>query len=213
MKLYLGLELPEDLHHTDVHHYPVIQIIPRSSNSQDIQEAFQALPQYTHVIMSSKNAVRLFFHFLNQYGWHADLLQEICFIAVGKATATLLKEFGIRNLITSKEETSEGIVEELERLPLSKIYCLWPHSALSRPVLREFLGHSGVRWKECSLYETKSFNPGDPPDLTHFSEIVFTSPSTVDGFLAIYGVLPKDKILKAIGPVTESYLEKKRAMT
>jgi uroporphyrinogen-III synthase len=44
------------------------------------------------------------------------------------------------------------------------------------------------------------------PNLAAFDEIVFTSPSTIEAFLAIFGALPRDKILTPVGPVTEAAL-------
>ena len=47
-------------------------------------------------------------------------------------------------------------------------------------------------------------------NLLEFDEIFFTSPSTVDGFLNIFGAFPKNgPRLVSIGPITKAYLEKK----
>src|SRR5271168_4113695 len=65
--LYLGTD-PECFLHASppckLIHYPVIAIVPRSIDDPAIQKAYHALGRYTHLIFTSKNAVRVFFDHL-----------------------------------------------------------------------------------------------------------------------------------------------------
>ena len=50
--------------------------------------------------------------------------------------------------------------------------------------------------------------PSNPKkvDLSEIDRIIFTSPSTIDNFVKLYGYLPTDKELKTRGVVTEKHL-------
>ena len=45
--------------------------------------------------------------------------------------------------------------------------------------------------------------------LDEVGRIVFTSPSTIDNFISLYGSLPEGKVFDTRGPVTEQYLQTK----
>lgn len=201
--LYLGLEPPEDKPH--YLHRPIIKTILYPVENPDIQIAFKSIPDYTHIIITSKTAARYFFQHLSHFNFNLKDLQSKTFIAVGKKTASALTENGLKKIIVSEQETSEGIVNTLHQLQLQNAYIFWPHSQLSRPIISQFL--KTQRSQECILYTTMTQIPTPIPNLDHFEEIIFTSPSTVDAFLEIYKALPKDKILTPIGPVTRTKLE------
>ncbi len=128
---------------------------------------------------------------------------------VGKATAQHLHSHGLIPQIIAKEETAEGLIAELETLSydFKEADVFWPHSKLSRPLLKEYFIHRQMTFTECPLYETLPLRPCPLPKLEEFDEIVFTSPSTIDAFLTFYDRLPKNKNLVSIGPITEHYLK------
>jgi len=65
-----------------------------------------------------------------------------------------------------------------------------------------------VRFTAIDLYRTVFQRPDPVPSLEEMEEIVFTSPSTVEAFLQIYGQIPKNIKITAIGPVTQNVLSK-----
>lgn len=196
--LYLGLNCPS----SDYFHYPIIRIVPRSSDSDDIVECFQHLDIFSHVIFSSQNSVKICLQFAERGSFENKTL-----ICVGKKTAECLQEYGLKPSIIAENETSEGIVAELQKIKfLTEPKFLWPHSSLSRPVIKNFLLQNNFFFKECILYDTLPWKRDPIPDLTQFQEIVFTSPSCIEAFLQIFGPLPSNKKLSCIGPVTEQYL-------
>ncbi len=73
---------------------------------------------------------------------------------------------------------------------------------MSRSVLLAFFQERKIRFVACDLYDTVTQKLEPVPDLKTIDEIVFTSPSTVRGFLEIFGHLPQDKRWHAIGPIT-----------
>jgi len=66
----------------------------------------------------------------------------------------------------------------------------------------------GVRHQVCDLYQTVFQKPGPLPDLSKVDEIIFTSPSTIKGFIAAFGAIPTNKKLTCMGPITEEELKK-----
>ncbi len=205
--LYLGLELPfSAFEDRSLIHRPILAVQPRRLDEADVFEAFQQLPLYTHLIFTSKPAVRLFFQALPYFQIPLLFLHQKHFIAVGKATQRAIEEHGIKVAMTAQEEQAEGVLEILKDLSPSSSYLFWPHSSLARPLIADYFTQKGYRFKECSLYDTKPLEKFELPSLSSFDEIIFTSPSTVKAFFHLYPNFSENKKLTTIGPITESCL-------
>lgn len=199
--LYLGLVPPQESYL----HYPVIAVEPRGLQDPFVKEALRDLFLYTHFIFTSKSAVSAFFALIDV---EAKLqIANCCFIVVGKVTAEALREHGIAASYIAKEEQAEGVVDVLNHLDLTGGYLFWPHSSLARPVISCHLKERGVKYCDTVFYETCIREPQGPkPSLEEIREIIFTSPSTVEGFCRIFGILPADIKITAIGPITRQAL-------
>ena len=83
---------------------------------------------------------------------------------------------------------------------------LIPRSNLALSIIPDGLRRLGFIVDCVTAYNTCM--PANPRriDLTTVDRIVFTSPSTVDNFLWLYGSLPADKELVARGPITAQHL-------
>lgn len=207
--LYVGLE-PPDLAVEAINyiHCPLIQIQPRPYVDREISATFSRIGEYTHFVFTSKSAVRIFFAYLPLFQDVETCLKGKIFLAVGKGTARELHKYGSENIFTATQETAEGIVALLEKMNLDHAFFFWPHAAGARKILSHFLEEKKIAFEECVLYDTKGVFPDVPPDLTTIDEIHFTSPSTIDAFLELFGEIPADKMVSCIGPVTEAYLER-----
>jgi uroporphyrinogen-III synthase len=198
MILYLGTD-PSNMKDVEgLIHYPVIQTIPLSVPPH-IWDDFS---EYTHILFTSKNAVSIFFEQCSLS------LENKQVIAIGAATAARLREHQIEPHFVAQEESQEGVIELLNQQDLTDAYVLYPRSSLARKKLENFFIERQVRYQVCDLYETQFQKLEPVPNLTDIKEIVFTSPTTVRGFLEIFGQLPHDKKLTCIGPVTEEELRK-----
>lgn len=195
--LHVGLQPPSPKAGEQIIHCPLIRIVPRPYDA----EAFKDIDAYTHLIFTSKSAVEIFCSYQKDIGG-----KEV--FAVGHATALCLLEHGIPVTETAQDERAEGLIALLEKRDLSQAYLFWPHSAQARPILRDYLKQKRLRYRECLLYDTLPLKPDPLPNLAQIDEIHFTSPSTVDAFVQFFGRLPKDKALKAIGPVTDLAIKK-----
>lgn len=205
--LYTGLEVPAHLE-GKVTHCPLIRIQPRSIHDLSVQQALSQFSFYTHIVITSKSTISILLDYLPIFGYgRGDWKQKVT-IAIGQKTANELTRQGIPCELIAKEETSEGLVSELKRysLPLSSFF-FWPHSSLSRSVIRDFFQNSPYHWEECLLYDTYPYPPASRPNLQEFDEIIFTSPSTIDAFIQLFGSLPPNILLHPIGPITQHYLD------
>jgi uroporphyrinogen-III synthase len=207
--LYLGLDLPAIEKNVRVIHCPIIEIVARSPSSPEIIHAFSQLKDYTHLLFTSKNSVDIFFRNLTAFNCDRSDLSMKKFIAIGKATAGKIKEQKMHLYAISREETAEGMIRCIQEKCAEEAspFFFLPHSARSRPLLKQFLQQTGYRHCCCELYDTHPRYPDPLPNLSEVDEILFTSPSTVDAFIEIFGKLPIDKQLRAIGPITEAHLQ------
>jgi len=201
--LNLGLDAPEPISGVEIIHRPIIQVVPRSKNDPDIQKMINYVKGCTHLIFTSKMGVRIFCEYMS-------LPEGISCICVGKKTAAALKECGYKAAWIADTETAEGVVELLRKLDLRVKRVCWPHSALSRSVIASYLEEMGIEYKDCVLYDTLVNQEFQKVDMDGVDEIVFTSSSTVDAFVEIFGGLPQDKVLTPIGPVTAGRIDQQQ---
>jgi len=194
--LYLGLDLEWFPRKEKCLHYPVIRTEKMQSDA--LQKAFLLWAEFTHVIFTSKMAVR---YWEDKCPWLGKTV-----IAIGESTGKELQERGVRPFV-AKVETQEGVLSLLDEMDLRSAYLFLPRSKRSRPVLTQYLEDKQIRYFALDLYDTVFQKIDPPPLLDEIDEIVFTSPSTVDAFLQIYGSLPKGKKLTTIGPITQRRVE------
>lgn len=209
--LYLGLDLPPELQRKEVTHCPLIRIVPRPREHPEIIQAFEKFNAYTHLIFTSKSAVRIFFEYAIYHFITLDMLNHKMILSIGQKTTRQLKDHGINHVVTAKEETAEGMIALLASgLNLIGSFIFWPHSALSRPVLLDWLRAQELESHSCIFYDTVQNIPNPMLDISSYDEVIFTSPSTVDAFCAFFGKLPTNKILTCIGSVTQNYLSSRK---
>jgi len=204
--LYLGLDAPQDQEGKHFIHFPIIEIVPRNPEHAAIVAAFADLPDYTHLIFTSKSAVRLFFNYLPLFGYLPEDLAAKKIIAIGQATAENILSHGGNVWKIAETETAEGVIDVLKQGLEKTAYLFWPHSAQSRSVIDNYLKLNNLKHKTCIFYDTKT-KACAPFPLTKIDEIVFTSPSTIDGYIEVYGALPTQIPLTTIGPITQAHLD------
>lgn len=188
--LYLGLDPSSHHLRGKIIHTPLIEIVPRQFSPVEID-------RFTHLLFTSKSAVSLF-----------PNVGRCATIAVGRATAHALRKRAIEPLLVAEEESSEGIIAELEKLSLKGARLLWPHSSLSRRLIPNYLEERQIPFEELILYDTLPRRPESLPDLNSIDEIAFTSPSTVAAFFQFYGALPEGKAIWTQGAITRCALER-----
>ena len=83
----------------------------------------------------------------------------------------------------------------------------FPHSSLTPEFIPQSLQKLG--YSVASIVAYNNVIPEHPRrvNINHFKRIVFTSPSTIDNFIKLYGKLPEDTEFITRGPVTQAHLE------
>jgi hydroxymethylbilane synthase len=170
-------------------HFPVLKLTPRPIPAHILDD----FAEFTHVIFTSKNGVRFF---------SCDLRDKTV-IALGQKTAEALVSRGTEPAYVASEESQEGVVDLLRPMDLDNAYILYPRSSLARGYLESFFQERRIRYQAVDLYDTETNKIMPSFDLHEFKEIIFSSPSTVKAFVEIFGHLPQDKKLTAIGPITQ----------
>lgn len=151
----------------------------------------------THIIVTSKEVVRYLSEVVD--------FKLYKFIAIGKATAEVLKG---QDVLVAKESTQEGVIELLKQMdfaPEDRI--LYPKSSLARPSLALFLRQLGVDYRVVDLYETRGKKGVTLPPLEAFEQIIFSSPSVVEAFFALSPKKFDSKNFYCIGPVTQKKMD------
>lgn len=199
MKLYLGTD-PENCDLKDIIHYPIIKTIPLEIPSH----MWEDFADYTHILITSKNAAAIFLNQLKD----KEALKNKKIFAIGQITAAKLTGEGFAPHLIAEDESQEGVIELLKKQDLHDAYIFYPRSSLARKKLESYMIARGIRHQICDLYDTAFQKPEPVPDFAKIDEIIFTSPSTVKGFIAAFGAIPSNKKLTCIGPITEEELKK-----
>jgi len=157
-------------------------------------------------------------------GCAAALPQPLRLVAIGPVTAAALRAAGFTAIEQPAADNSYGVIDWFARQttdrresgstppvgtppacpPRGRV--LIPRSNLALSIIPDDLRRLGFIVDCVTAYNTCM--PANPRriDLTTVDRIVFTSPSTVDNFLRLYGSLPADKELVARGPITAQHL-------
>ncbi|WP_457567545.1 uroporphyrinogen-III synthase [Desulfurobacterium sp.] len=184
---------------------PLIKTVPVPFSVEEIKN-FQ--PDF--IVFSSKNGVR---HFLSRIP--VDYLKKTRVIAVGKSTANILKNAGIKPLIP-RSYSGEGLVELVKDLSITGKTFLLIKPKVARKILPQFLKESGNKVKELVVYETVTNREAGESLVEEirkgFEILTFTSPSTFKSFLKLSGNDGRNLLLKSkivpIGHVTAETIRK-----
>lgn len=184
-----------------------INAIKIKETKSNLESYIEKLENYNHIILTSVNAVNMFFDYLVEKKYDIRNLKAH-FSVVGKATKKALENRGIQPLIMAREFVGEGLFKELKSHLNKGEKALIPCSSLSREYLKVEIEKLEIEVDRVHIYDTvcgeiKNQNAFDEIDL-----ILYTSPSTVNNMVEMLGV---DKIKSkkniAIGPQTYKALE------
>lgn len=181
---------------------PLIKIIP-AKNTEEINQKIAVLHFYQHIIFTSSNAIKYFFHFCKQ-----TLPAHIKIACVGKKTSDCLKEFGYNTHFVPENYTAESLLDNIIVGENEKI--LIPQSSLSDDFL-----YNGLKKKKCLVEKIVVYE--NVPNLYNqesiekiFSKkidfITFTSGSTVNNFIMLvkkYHINYTESKVVCIGPETK----------
>jgi uroporphyrinogen-III synthase len=210
--LYTGLSnnqslqsLPDGI---DYYHVPTIRI--EYKHPEDFAPVLEWLNREPYVVFFSKNGVIGLEHWVREERLSLPF-HRLTVWAVGNATAETVREtFGFP-AIQPPKQNSAGLIQAFERLPPKPVVLF--SAKKSRPQFPQWLEKQGWEYLCVVVYATRILSNKDVPK--HFRNkpdeyIVFTSPSTVKGFLKSTG-LPNleslDSRLISIGPATSAEIQ------
>ncbi|WP_348663761.1 uroporphyrinogen-III synthase [Chlamydia vaughanii] len=204
MTAYLGLnQRTAKKYHA--HFLPILKIVPRKTNSHQLRRAYRYFKQSTHVILTSPSSTSLFVSRMIKKTSKQALLHKH-YLCVGRITAQRLRTFlpdARYSLATI--ETGEGVLPLITLLP-PDARILYPHSALSRPLIKNFLSQENRLFFAYPHYTVEQL-PLHPGIFAPYHRVIFTSPSTVRAYASLFPTLP-DKDHWCQGPITLQEFQK-----
>lgn len=188
---------------------PTIKI-EKIENNIALENEIKNIKDYTYLILTSKNAVDIFFDKLDEIDLDSRVLANLKVCAIGSATAKEIKNRGIKADIVPEKFVAEYLFEELKDILKDSDKVLIPRSKNARDFLVDKISEI-CEVKEVHIYETvlDDSKKDEVLDILNSGEadyITFASSSTVTNFVDIIGKENIDKLneLKviSIGPIT-----------
>lgn len=207
--LYLGTSPSNFSSEEEVLHYPVIRLVPKSIQEERVRFCLSRLSLFSHCLLTSKNSVEILWDLCLQLSLNPTAyLQDKC-ISIGPMTSDALRRKKVEPILQSLESTQEGLIDSLQGIFMKEAYVLYPRSSLARSILSRYLAERGIAHEVLDLYDTV-YQALDPkPSLDQIKEIVFTSPSTVEGFFKVFDKIPKGMRISFQGLVTQQFFADK----
>lgn len=189
--LYTGLTSPD----ANYIHTPLIEIVPVDDDTQ-LRRAIADIDSYDYVLFTSRYAAK----YVGQLS-----VKHTRIVSIGRTTTMALHEIGVKEVYEVEEDNSYGVVSWFSRQPRGRV--LMPRSNLALPIIPEGLRQLGFEVDCITAYNNRMPEHPKKVNLDEIDRIVFTSPSTIDNFIRLYGALPEKKKLVTRGPITEQHLQ------
>jgi uroporphyrinogen III methyltransferase/synthase len=210
---------------------PAIRIEP-TIESDEVRSAVERIGDYSLIVLTSPNGVRLLFEAMHAAGLDARALaspekQQVGDVgsgatanagtmgialnagttvaAIGPGTARALSRCGISADIVPERFVAESLVESLAKVDVTDKRVLVARAADARDVIPEHLESRGAEVDVVALYETVREEPSaEAIEAAQAADYVtFTSSSTVRNLTDALGEhFPKTARIVSIGPVT-----------
>ncbi len=191
--------------------FPVIRIAPLEDYS-NLDRSLSKLNEYSWVIFTSANAVRVVDERLEAAGKDARAFGSARIAAIGPATADALLEIGLRADFIPSQFVAESVAGEWPDHEMTGKRVLLPRAKEARDYLPDKLREMGAEVDVVTAYETVLDGAAADrirEELTsgEIDVITFTSSSTVKNFVESIGTETVASIagkvtVAAIGPIT-----------
>ena len=189
--LYTGLTSPD----ADYIHTPLIEIVPVDDDTQ-LRRTIADIDSYDYVLFTSRYAAKYV---------GALSVKHTRVISIGRTTTKALHEIGVKEVSEVEEDNSYSVISWFSSQSRGRV--LIPRSNLALPIIPEGLRQLGFEVDCVTAYINRMPEHPKKVNLDEIDRIVFTSPSTIDNFIRLYGALPEKKELVTRGPITEQHLQ------
>jgi uroporphyrinogen-III synthase len=192
--LYTGAVCPDPTYL----HTPLIEIVGLDDDSE-IRTAAASLQTFDYLLFTSRFAVK----YWAESGGGFDVKN---IVSIGATTTATLRKMEVAVTIHQpQKDDSYGVIDWFSTQERGRV--LIPRSNLALPIIPDGLRALGFDVTTVTAYINRM--PANPikVDLDDIDKIIFTSPSTIDNFVKLYGGIPKGKEIAARGVVTKARLE------
>lgn len=189
--LYTGLTSPD----ANYIHTPLIEIVSVDDDTQ-LRRAIADIDSYDYVLFTSRYAAKY-------VGALSVIHTRI--VSIGRTTTKALHQIGVEEVDEVEEDNSYGVLSWFSSQSRGRV--LIPRSNLALPIIPEGLRQLGFEVDCVTAYINRMPEHPKKVNLDEIDRIVFTSPSTIDNFIRLYGALPEKKELVTRGPITEQHLQ------
>lgn len=184
-------------------------------------DGLEYLSHISYILFTSQYAVKGFMRVIEYTYYQTYPNKDLKVISIGKTTTEALHKAGFKDVIQVDEDNRYGVIEWfkkerpkfLEQHPIEIEYgeeipaVLYPCSSLSPDDIPEALFALRYNVTKWTVYNNELPKNPRRVNLNHFKRIVFTSPSTIDNFIKLYGELPENTEFITRGPITQAHLE------
>jgi len=188
----------------EVIEFPTIEIVPEKDMS-GLVRALDKADAYDWLVLTSQNAVEIFFDELLKSGQDVRALGNLKVAVIGPATGNELINYGLIPDIVPEKYVAEGLLAAFDDCDLKNKKILLPCSAEARPVLAEGLAARGAEVDRIHIYGTALPEGKTEEEIEMVGNadyITFASSSTVSNF---FKIIPDVKAkIASIGPVTSA---------
>jgi uroporphyrinogen III methyltransferase/synthase len=188
---------------------PVVEIRDADDGGAALRDAAERLAQYEWVVVTSANGAERLLGSVRD----ARSFGRARVAAVGPATADVLRRGGIVPDLVPDRFVAEGLVEVFRTLEMQKDgrpgRVLLAQAAGARTVVADGLAALGWTVDVVVAYQTERATPSRDAldEVGEAHAVVFTSASTVDGFLEVVGLDGIPPLVASIGPATSAAAE------
>lgn len=187
-------------------------------------DGLEYLSHISYILFTSQYAVKGFMRVIEYTYYQTYPNKDLKVISIGKTTTEALHKAGFKDVIQVDEDNRYGVIEwfkkerpkfleqhpieiehgeEYEEIPA----VLYPCSSLSPDDIPEALFALRYNVTKWTVYNNELPKNPRRVNLNHFKRIVFTSPSTIDNVIKLYGKLPENTEFITRGPITQAHLE------
>ena len=185
-------------------HLPTIEIQPPDDEGKELRESIQNLAKYDWIILTSSNGAEMFLREIND----RTVLDQKQIAVIGSGTEKTLKEYGFEADLIPNDFLAEGLVQAFPAFQHNGRVLL-PSATQARDFLPNALRKFGWTVDVVHAYQTcipKHFDPFNNQKIGA-DFIIFTSPSTIENFISMYGVENMPPKIISIGPVTSNAIK------
>ncbi|WP_432822156.1 uroporphyrinogen-III C-methyltransferase, partial [Trichloromonas sp.] len=170
---------------------PVIEIVPPEC-WDELDQAIGQLDQTDYLILTSANAVKIFFARLQAAERDVRALHRTRVVAVGPKTAAAIATYGLRADLVPADYRAEGVIALLKDAGVAGKRILYPKAALARELIPKELEAAGAQVSAPLAYRTIAPENLGTDVLTRLrareiDAVTFTSSSTVTNLLDLLG--------------------------